>query len=247
MVMDQSADQNAQEWLNTVDEKELADVIYRYGEERASRRIAAALVAARPLSTTGQLAEVVCAALRALASGGSEAPGDPGVFQAVRIAINRELAVIERLLEQLPDLMADGGRAAFISFHSLEHRLVKAWAKRESTDDYGPPLAARREPIRVRRFERLTRKAVQASEEERQRNSRAQRPASGRSPLGGAMKAESTRLSAWRRGDRSEHGGWLRRLSILVGRPLALRLVGADVGARETRRVQYVGAGGSRA
>ena len=172
MVMDQSADQNAEEWLNAVDEKELADVIYRYGEERASRRIAAALVAARPLLTTGQLAEVVCAALRRWPRVGQRHPATQ-VFQAVRIAINRELAVIERLLEQLPDLMADGGRAAFISFHSLEHRLVKSWAKRESTDDYGPPLAARREPIRVRRFERLTRKAVQASDEERQRNSRA--------------------------------------------------------------------------
>ena len=116
-------------------------MIYRYGEERASRRIAAALVAARPVETTGQLAELVCSALKRWPRPGKKHPATQ-VFQALRIAVNRELQVIERLLEQLPSLMATDGRAAFISFHSLEHRMVKAWVNLETKDDYGPPLAA---------------------------------------------------------------------------------------------------------
>ena len=167
MVMDQSADQNAQEWLNTVDEKELADVIYRYGEERASRRIAAALVAARPLSTTGQLAEVVCAARRRWPRVGQRHPATQ-VFQAVRIAINRELAVIERLLEQLPDLMADGGGV----YRSIvEHWLVGRRSVSQPTTTVPCRRTSRADSCP--RSERLTRKAVQASDEERQRNSRA--------------------------------------------------------------------------
>ncbi len=171
MVMDQSASIDAGEWLAAVSEKELADVIYRYGEERASRRIAAALVAARPVKTTGQLADVVCSALKRWPRPGKKHPATQ-VFQALRIAVNRELQVIERLLEQLPGLMAVNGRAAFISFHSLEHRMVKAWVNLETKDDYGPPMAARREPVRRRRFDALTRKPIKPKNEECARNPR---------------------------------------------------------------------------
>jgi 16S rRNA (cytosine1402-N4)-methyltransferase len=172
MVMDQSADEDAGDWLASVEQKELADVIFRYGEERASRRIAAAIVAERPIRSTGQLAEVVCGALRRWPRPGKKHPATQ-VFQAIRIAVNRELQVIERLLESLPDLMAPHGRAAFISFHSLEHRLVKSWVQLETKDDYGPPMAAHREPIRHRRFDALSRKPVRPDELEIQENPRA--------------------------------------------------------------------------
>ena len=171
MVMDESASMDAGEWLAAVTEKELADVIYRYGEERASRRIAARIVAARPVHTTGQLAELVCAALKRWPRPGKKHPATQ-VFQALRIAVNRELQVIEGLLEQLPALMSPGGRAAFISFHSLEHRMVKSWVNLETKDDYGPPMAARREPIRRRRFDSLTRKPIKPQDDECARNPR---------------------------------------------------------------------------
>jgi 16S rRNA (cytosine1402-N4)-methyltransferase len=165
MVMDQHADFDASDWLADVEQGELADVIYRYGDERASRRIAAALIAARPVETTGQLAEVVCGALKRWPRQGQKHPATQ-VFQAIRIAVNRELEVIEKLLESLPALLAPSGIAALISFHSLEHRAVKLWMRQETVDDYGPPRAALREPLRYRRFDALTRKPLRPGDDE---------------------------------------------------------------------------------
>ena len=128
-------------------------------------RIAAALVAARPIETTGQLADIVCEALRRWPRPGKKHPATQ-VFQAIRIAVNRELEVIERLLGDLPSLLAPGGIAALISFHSLEHRAVKLWMRLETKDDYGPPMAAHREPLRHRRFDALTSKPIRPSDQE---------------------------------------------------------------------------------
>ncbi len=171
MVMDQGARVDASDWLAAIDEKELADVIYRYGDERASRRIARAIVAARPIETTGQLAELVCESLKRWPRPGKKHPATQ-VFQAIRIAVNRELEVIEQLLNDLPSVLAPQGVAALISFHSLEHRAVKQWMRHESKDDYGPPMAAHREPLRRRRFDALTNKPIRPGEAELARNPR---------------------------------------------------------------------------
>ncbi len=122
MRMDQSASQTAAEWLNTESEKEIANVLREYGEERFSKRIAAAIVRARPLRTTAQLV----AAVRA-----GQPRGTPGkhdatrVFLAVRMRINDELGELQQGLTAAFENLVQGGRLVVISFHSVEDRLVK--------------------------------------------------------------------------------------------------------------------------
>ena len=121
----ESAGRSAADIVNEEDEERLADIIYHYGEDRASRRIARFIVNARkaaPIATTAALADLVQRAI----------PGKPGdihpatrTFQALRIAVNQEVEELEALIAALPGLVAPGGRAAIISFHSLEDRLVK--------------------------------------------------------------------------------------------------------------------------
>jgi 16S rRNA (cytosine1402-N4)-methyltransferase len=127
MRMDPSRGETAADLLRRLPERDLADLIYQYGEERFSRRIARRIVEARqrePLTTTEQLAELVRRCV-------PRAKGRPGLdpatrtFQALRIAVNDELGALERLLAQLPDCVKPGGRAVLISFHSLEDRRVK--------------------------------------------------------------------------------------------------------------------------
>ncbi len=136
MRLDDRADTTAEQLVNRMDEQELADLIYQYGEERYSRRIARAIVEARRrerISRTTQLAEIVRRAYPAPAKRGRRRI-DPATrtFQALRIAVNGELENLERLLAQLPDILSINGRAGIISFHSLEDRSVKrafaAWA-----------------------------------------------------------------------------------------------------------------------
>lgn len=120
--------------VNTWDEEALADILYRYGEERHSRRIARAIIArreTRPLATTRELAEVVLAAYR-----GPRQKIHPATrtFQALRIVVNDELVAIERVLPRAIDLLRDGGRLAVISFHSLEDRIVKTAFKLASAE-----------------------------------------------------------------------------------------------------------------
>ncbi len=129
MRLDKRLDRTAADLVNTMDESALADVIYKYGEERYSRRIAKVIVLARRTTrfeTTTQLADVVSRAYpppaRAARRGVHPATR---TFQALRIAVNDELGSLERLLGLLPRLVRGGGRAAIISFHSLEDRLVK--------------------------------------------------------------------------------------------------------------------------
>ncbi len=124
MRMDQSQDLDAAEIINTWDEKELADIFYQYGEERLSRRIAKQIVEQRPFETTTGLAYTVAGCFPAAARRGRIHPATR-VFQALRIAVNRELQVLETLLEKAPHWLNPGGRLAVISFHSLEDRMVK--------------------------------------------------------------------------------------------------------------------------
>jgi 16S rRNA (cytosine1402-N4)-methyltransferase len=122
--------ESAADFLNTAEADAIADVLYHYGEERQSRRVARAIVAARPLHTTGELAQVVRKALGHRPG----APKDPATrsFQAIRIHINGELDELEEGLRAAEHLLTDGGRLAVVSFHSLEDRIVKRFLKNAS-------------------------------------------------------------------------------------------------------------------
>lgn len=129
MRMAQSGE-TAAEWIDRASESEIADTLYLYGEERQSRRVARAIVAARPLTRTGDLAAVVRKALGHRPG----APKDPATrsFQAIRIAVNDELGELERGLEAAERALSPGGRLAVVSFHSLEDRIVKQFLKDRS-------------------------------------------------------------------------------------------------------------------
>ena len=121
MRMNRSAVFTARDLLNTYSEERLADVLYLYGELRQSRRLAAAIVKARPLSTTGELLNVV----RPLVKPAQEKKELSMVFQALRIEVNGELDALRKLLAQSIEVLNPGGRLAIITYHSLEDRLVK--------------------------------------------------------------------------------------------------------------------------
>lgn len=130
MRMDTTSGQDAKTWLAEIDEKSLADILWQYGEEKFSRRIARAVVAARkikPITTTSQLAEII---MRATPKQKSQ-DKHPATrsFQAIRIAVNQELLELEQGLNQALDALTVGGRLAVISFHSLEDRIVKQFIK----------------------------------------------------------------------------------------------------------------------
>ena len=120
----------AADWLNEADEAEIADVIYRYGEDRRSRRIARAIVAARPLSRTLELAAVVRKSVGYIA--GRDKDPAVQVFQAIRIHLNRELDELQGGLEAAERVLAPGGRLAVVTFHSLEDRIVKQFLRDRS-------------------------------------------------------------------------------------------------------------------
>lgn len=157
MRMDPGRGVSAAEWLAGVEEKALADVLYQLGDERHSRRIARAIVSAReraPIETTTQLAEIIAAAVPR-----REPDQHPATrsFQAIRIHINDELGALERALAALPAALAPGGRAAVISFHSLEDRRVKRFIRAESgqapqvtRDGRGRSLPLAAQPARFR-------------------------------------------------------------------------------------------------
>jgi len=113
--------------VNEADERELADLIYEYGDERRSRRIARAIVRGRPVTTTGQLARIVASAVPAMKGAMKHDRIHPATrtFQAIRIVVNRELDEIRDLLEAAPGLLKPSGRLVVISFHSLEDRIAK--------------------------------------------------------------------------------------------------------------------------
>jgi 16S rRNA (cytosine1402-N4)-methyltransferase len=155
MRMDTRQGPTAAQVVNEENEHELANLIYEYGEERRSRRIARAIVLGRPVTTTGELARIVAAAAPAMKS--DRIHPATRTFQALRIFVNRELDEIKDLMEAAPKLLKPSGRLAVISFHSLEDRIVKD---------------SLREGARQGIWEILTKKPVTASEEETDRNPR---------------------------------------------------------------------------
>ena len=130
MRMDNSQGPTAAEWLMQIEEEALANVIFQYGEERYSRRIAKAIKAAGQIDTTRQLAEIVKVAHPKWEKNKHAATR---TFQAIRIAINKELEDIEAFLPQAVEVLKPEGRLAVISFHSLEDRLIKQFIQKEST------------------------------------------------------------------------------------------------------------------
>jgi 16S rRNA (cytosine1402-N4)-methyltransferase len=126
----------ASDIVNGYEEEDIANLIWEFGEERHSRRIARAIVRARPLMTTTQLADVI---RKAAPDGRSRIHPATRTFQALRIAVNDELASLTSALEQARDVLGTGGRLVAISFHSLEDRIVKQFLARESRDCICPP------------------------------------------------------------------------------------------------------------
>lgn len=166
MRLDPTQGPTAAELVAELSEQELADILYHYGEERHARRIARRIVEQRrrqPITTTGELAHLVLQAM----------PGRRGrihpatrTFQALRIAVNRELERLELALPQAVELLRPGGRLALISFHSLEDRIVKQFFRAES--GYGGSEAADR-PVRLRI---ITKKPIEPDEAELRSNPR---------------------------------------------------------------------------
>jgi 16S rRNA (cytosine1402-N4)-methyltransferase len=157
MRMNPMSGETAEQVVNHIDERELADVIYEFGEERRSRRIARAIVRSRPIRTTKQLVEVISAAARSMKWKHERIHPATRTFQALRIFVNRELDDLKALLEAAPRVLKPGGRLVVISFHSLEDRIVKD---------------AMREGAKDKHFRLLTKKPVVASEDEIDRNPR---------------------------------------------------------------------------
>ncbi len=187
--------ESAADFLNSAAEETIADVLFQYGEERQSRRVARAIVAARPLETTGQLANVVRKALGYRPG----APKDPATrsFQAIRIHVNGELDELEAALSASEALLKDGGHLAVVSFHSLEDRIVKRFLRDASNSGaapsrHMPDVGPAHQPV----F-RKPAKAVRAGKAELDRNPRA-RSAVLRSAIRTAAPArpEAERISA---------------------------------------------------
>jgi len=162
---------SAADFVNTADEAAIADVLYQYGDEPRSRRVARAIVAARPITRTGELAHVVRRALGYKAHDKK----DPATrtFQAIRIHINRELGELADVLAAAERVLAPGGRLAVVTFHSLEDRMVKRFLRERSGglpsgSRHLPEVAAKNAPS----FEQVGR-GVRASDEEIARNPRA--------------------------------------------------------------------------
>jgi 16S rRNA (cytosine1402-N4)-methyltransferase len=169
MRFDPTLGSSAADLLNSLDEGELADILFRYGEERLSRKIARAIVHNRPLTSTRQLADLVLKTI------GKRERIHPATrtFQALRIAVNGELDAVESVLPRASELLKPGGRLAVISFHSLEDRIVKTWSRRESRDCLCPP----QQPVCTcqhrAQIKEINRKPIEASQEEVAQNSRA--------------------------------------------------------------------------
>ncbi|HWG39661.1 MAG TPA: 16S rRNA (cytosine(1402)-N(4))-methyltransferase RsmH [Candidatus Acidoferrales bacterium] len=173
MRMDPQGERTADQVVNHMREEDLANVIYEFGEERRSRRIARAIVRARPIRSTAHLAQVISAALRSMNNDPTTGKDGPRrgprtgahqrihpattTFQAIRIFVNRELEDLQALMDAAPDVLKKGGRLVVISFHSLEDRIVKD---------------ALRDGAKAGIFEVLTKKPLTATQEEIDRNPR---------------------------------------------------------------------------
>lgn len=171
MRMGPDIGESAADLVATAGERDLADIIYQYGEERKSRRIAHRIVEVRkeaPITTTAQLAEVV----RACLPKGKPGDIDPATrtFQAIRIAVNDELGELERALHSAENILSANGRVVVVSFHSLEDSAVKRFFRKKS----GGESVSRYQPVTEQdvAFELLTRKAVKPTDKEITENAR---------------------------------------------------------------------------
>ena len=168
MRFDTTQGDTAADLINNLDENALATIFWQYGEEKRSRKIAKAIVAERPFHTTTQLAEAIAQTVHRR---GRKHPATQ-TFQALRIAVNRELETVETGVMAALDLLTANGRLAVISFHSLEDRFVKQTFRRLSKDCICPPD----QPICTcggeAKYRLITRKAVQATADEVAQNSR---------------------------------------------------------------------------
>lgn len=172
MRMDLTQDFSAADLVNTADESDLALFIYKYGEERMSRRIAKAIVEARetkPFTTTGELAEVIA---RVKPRRGRQHPATK-TFQALRMEVNREMECLEKGLNGALEILKPGGRLAVITFHSLEDRFVKQVFKQHRVRTESLHAGGVREIFEAPPIDWVTRKPVEASEEELDNNPRA--------------------------------------------------------------------------
>ena len=161
---------SAEEIVNTFDERELADIIYRYGEDRDSRKIAKSIVMNRPLRTTRELVAVI---EKASPRRGDKLHPATQTFQALRIAVNDELTAVEKTLPQAVAALRSGGRCAVISFHSLEDRIVKEYFREQSKDLINPPYERIYEVERKAIVQLVNKKPILPSEEEIKENPRA--------------------------------------------------------------------------
>jgi 16S rRNA (cytosine1402-N4)-methyltransferase len=166
MRLDPTGGISAAELVATAEERELADLIYRYGEERLSRRIARRIVERRQQQPFTRTADLAATVARAVGRSNERIHPATRTFQALRIAVNAELASLEAALPQAVELLAPGGRLAIISFHSLEDRIVKQYFRDES--GYGGSMNERTPRLKI-----ITKKPLEAGEAELQQNPRA--------------------------------------------------------------------------
>lgn len=170
MRFNHTASQTAADLINKLNQEEIAEILTRYGEEPHSRKIAAAIVQNRPIHTTAELADLVT----------SVYPGRRGkrhpatrTFQALRIALNKELEVLQAGLEEAQKALCSGGRLAVISFHSLEDRIVKQFFQRESKDCLCPPEQPLCTCGHTASLQIINKKPIRPAQEEVEKNPRA--------------------------------------------------------------------------
>lgn len=164
-----NAKMTAEEIINTFDEKELADMIFKYGEDRDSRKIAKAILMNRPIHTTRELVAVI---EKVSPRRGDRVHPATQTFQALRIFVNDELAAVEKTLPQAVASLRSGGRCAVISFHSLEDRIVKDYFREQSKDVINPPYEKIYEQERTAVIKIINKKPITPTEEENKENPR---------------------------------------------------------------------------
>ncbi|HEY9151771.1 MAG TPA: 16S rRNA (cytosine(1402)-N(4))-methyltransferase RsmH [Anaerolineales bacterium] len=169
MRFNRDAGLTAAQLINTTSEADLANILFHYGEEPRARKIAKMIVQARPVTTTSQLAEIVKKAY----PGHSRVHPATRTFQALRIAVNDELSVLEQALPRAMQALRPGGRLAVISFHSLEDRVVKDFFRSESKALINPPYEKIYEVERNATLKEMTRKPITPSADEIKNNRRA--------------------------------------------------------------------------
>jgi len=165
-----NATMTAEEIINTFDEKELADIIFKYGEDRDAKKIAKAIVMNRPIQTTRQLVVVI---EKASPRRGDKTHPATQTFQALRIVVNDELAAVEKTLPQAISRLKSGGRCAVISFHSLEDRIVKDYFREQSKELVNPPYEKIYEQERKAIVKLINKKPITPTEAEMKENPRA--------------------------------------------------------------------------